>query len=260
MGAISATEASSSPILENIQSTLNKSVISLHNCRTAKLWLQYMEMINILREFIKGERMGNWETHLRSLHEMLPLLAASGHNLYTKSIHIYLQMMAKLPQQHSEVHAHFLNGLHVIRRSDRFWGGLSADLVIEQALMKNMKTRGGLTRGRGMGEIQRLVWLLGMPTCAMVNSSMQTFTGVTHTTSEQHKDVTVSRQLKDMEDTQNMITLLQSCKPFDIENSFLHSITTGITASRFVNVDDSKTVGGRILKSMVGENVTKHTF
>ena len=45
-----------------------------------------------------------------------------------------------------------MSGLHVVRRSDRFWAGLSPDLVIQQALMHSLKTSGILTRGRGMTE------------------------------------------------------------------------------------------------------------
>ena len=34
----------------------------------------------------------------------------------------------------------FMSGLHVIRRSDRYWAGLSSDLVIEQEFMRAMKS------------------------------------------------------------------------------------------------------------------------
>ena len=99
------------------------------------------------------------------MHDMLPYLAASGHNLYTKSVYLYLQDMTKLQELHPEVYAHFLQGCHVIHRSNHFWAGLSLDLAIEQILMKSVKTTGGLTRGRGMSEVQRLVWLFLRPTC-----------------------------------------------------------------------------------------------
>ncbi len=52
----------------------------------AKLWLQFMKMMDILRMFLKGERMGIWELHIHAMYEMMPYLAASGHNLYTKCI------------------------------------------------------------------------------------------------------------------------------------------------------------------------------
>ena len=77
----------------------------------------------------------------------------------------------------------FQHGLHVVRRSDRFWAGLSTDLYIEQVLMKSLKSTGGLTRGRGMDEIQRLTWLFSSPKCAEVNNAMQAF-NLCHLTSD----------------------------------------------------------------------------
>jgi len=152
----------------------------LKSYRTATLWLQYMDMNDILFKHIRAERTGNWDLHLQSMSEMLPYMAAAGHNNYTKCLHLYLQRMSSLQNDHPDVYQHFQDGLHVIRRSDPYWAGLSSDLVIEQVLMRSMKTNGGLTRGRGMTEQQRLVWLLSMPACAEVNRMMQEFTGVSY--------------------------------------------------------------------------------
>lgn len=74
--------------------------------------------------------------------------AASGHNLYTKSNYVYLQRLAQLPDQHPEVQQHFENGIHVVRRGDRYWAGLSTDLVVEQVIMRSQTTAIGLTRDR----------------------------------------------------------------------------------------------------------------
>ena len=82
--------------------------------RTAKLWLQYMDIIDILQKFIKAEHTGYWKLHLDSLSEMLPYFAASGHNLYTKSVHVYLQMMSELEREHPEVYSQFVEGHHVL--------------------------------------------------------------------------------------------------------------------------------------------------
>ena len=107
--------------------------------------------------FLKEERMGIWAPHTQAMYDKMPYLAASGHNLYTKCIHVYLQQMHKLHETHPEVSRHFDQGLHVVRRSDRFWAGLYPDRVIEQVLIRSMKTSEDLTRGRGMSETQRLV-------------------------------------------------------------------------------------------------------
>ena len=146
---------------------------SIQASRTAKLWLQFMTMMDILRMFLKGERMGIWELHIQAMYDMMPYLAASGHNLNTKCIHVYLQQMHKLHETHPEVSWHFDQGFHAAHRSDRFRAGLFPDLVIEQVLMRSMKISGGLTRGRGMTETQRLVWLMAHQVCAKVNNAAQ---------------------------------------------------------------------------------------
>ena len=74
-----------------------------------------------------------------------------------KSAPIYLQQMSHLQDEHPEVYQHFQASLHVVTRSDSHWAGLSSDLIIEQVLVRSMKTSGGLTRGRGMTGQQQLM-------------------------------------------------------------------------------------------------------
>jgi hypothetical protein len=70
-----------------------------------------------------------------------------------------------------------------VRRLDRHWAGPSSpDLVIEQVLMRSIKTSGALTRGRDITEIQRLVWLISHPLCSEVNNPMQELTCVNQRT------------------------------------------------------------------------------
>ncbi len=169
-----------------------------------------------------------------------------------------VQQMLKLADSHPEVFAFFRSGYHVVRRSDRYWAGLSSDLVIEQTLMRTMKTTGGLTRGRGMAESQRTQWLLSMPACSTVNAAMQQLTEADYVTSDQHKDTTPARQSRDDEDTRSLLDYLQHRSPF--ERDSLQSITTGVTAESSVNADQAKEVGCKILQSMAGKNVIDFTF
>lgn len=53
--------------------------MSMKDQRTAKLWFQYMDMVDILRQFIKAERAGDWLFHLKAVQNMLPSFAAAGH-------------------------------------------------------------------------------------------------------------------------------------------------------------------------------------
>ena len=165
-------------------------------------------MVKLLCRCIKAERIGKFNLHLSVVQEMLPYFAASGHNSYTKSAYMYLQTMQSLKDDHPVVHYLFQAGYHVVRRSDRYWGGLSTDLVIEQVLMRSVKSQGELTRGRGMNASQRLVWLLSMPACAQVNLAIQTLNGVRYECSKQHKDLGKARQTRDMRDTFKLLVTL----------------------------------------------------
>ena len=189
-----------------------------------------MGMVDFLRKYIRAERTGNWALYLQTIQNMLPYLAASSHNLYTKSARVYLQQMTNLKEEHPDVHQRFEDGLHVIRRSDRLWAGLSSDLIIEQVVMRSMKTSGGLTRGRGMTEQQRLMWLLSMPACADVNLAMQELTGVNYNTGEQNKNMSKARQARDWKDTLAVVQYLQERNPFSNDLS-LRIIATGVHAS-----------------------------
>ena len=112
-GFMTAEQVQASSLFESVTDLLKTAKESLSSSRTAKLWLQYMEMVDILCDFIKTERTGNWLLHLSVFRSMLPFLASSGHQLYTKSAYLYLQIMSKLPETNSRVHQYFLNEYHV---------------------------------------------------------------------------------------------------------------------------------------------------
>ena len=147
----------------------------------------------------------------------------------------------------------------MVRRSDRLWAGLSTDLVIEQVLMRSLKTSGGLTRGRDFTEQQRLIWLLSMPACAETNRAMQELTGVKSNSGEQNKDMSKARQKRDAKDTLVILTTFEDRDPFSADTNF-RNIMTGVNADNTVNVDHARAIGEKILSSMTGKSATDCTF
>lgn len=189
---ITSEDLHSNTLLSSIGEKFSKIQSKLKiGSRTAKLWIQYMDMVDLLRDHIRSERTGNFKLFLSVCQRILPYYSAAGHNLYTKSVYIFLQQMKDLEISHPDVY--FLSGHHVIRRSDRFWAGRSCDLVVEQDLMRLAKSRAGFTRGGGSSEDQRLVWIQSMPASADVNTAMQQITNLYYETSDQHKDCSESR-------------------------------------------------------------------
>ena len=190
---------------------------------------------------------------------MLPYFAASGHSLYAKSAYVYLQIMLRLPETHTDAHRKFMEGYHVVRRIDMFWAGLSTDLFIEQVLIRNIKTHGGLTRGKGMTENQRFVWVLSMPVCTSINETMQTFSGVSYETSDQHKDVSAAIQARDVSDTVDLIDYLNERGPFG-QNDSLFNIANGMTVQERVKVEKAREIGVKIVECMAGKSTDEFTF
>ena len=85
-------------------------------------------------------------------------------------------------------------------------GRTVTNLPIEQVLMRSLKRSGDLTRGRGMIERERVIWLLFMPACAEMNRGMLEFASVGYSTGDQNKNMTNSRQARDMKDTQTLFS------------------------------------------------------
>lgn len=258
-GYLPPEDLSHDPQLKQLENFLKQRRQDLLTQRTAKLWFQYLDMVGILLKFIRAERLGLWDLHLQSAVEMLPFLAASGHNLYVKSVWIYQQEMAKLQTSHPPIFEAFEQGGHTIRRSERRWAGLSADLVIEQEYMRSLKTSGGLTTGGGMTEQQRAIWVLSRPACLEINLLMQNLTKIGYSTSEQHRDMSSSRKERDFDDTQKLVGYFGESSPFRGDNQ-LRNIANGITSSQDVNVDEADVAGKLILSKMTGKTLKEQVF
>ena len=171
-------DVNQSHALQLFSSTLKSSKDLLETqSRTAKLWIQYLNYIQIVKLFIHAERTGNWNLHLLATESMINLFAATGHLHYAKSARLYLQLKLALPEQYLWLYNKFaMEGYHTIRRSRRYWAGLWSDLVIEQVMMKSLKSRGGLTRGKGMTDSVRHQWVHTMHRCASVHNAMTILT------------------------------------------------------------------------------------
>ena len=68
----------SAEVLQQIKSKLStkKKSMTMH---TSCLWLQYQNMIDILKKFTKAEWTGHWNLHRQAVFDMLPYHSACGH-------------------------------------------------------------------------------------------------------------------------------------------------------------------------------------
>ena len=227
--------------------------------QTSQLWLNYQRMVGMARMLIKADRTGSWLMHLQAVSNCLTVFAAAVHSNYLRSAHYYLQQMKNLEEKHPDVYRKFLDGFHVVRRSNQCWTGLSSDLVTEQTLMRYLKSTGGLTRGSGMTEDMRNIWTLSAPVTSEYNIAMQDFTNLTYTTSPQHKDSTEARIKRDASDLEKIRIKLAAYSPFTSDPT-LRNIANGIVAGPDVNVHDFESVGNKIIEDMIRKSAFTYKF
>ena len=173
---------------------------------------------------------------MSSLSKMLPYFTACGHNNYAKSVWLYLQQMSNLERDNIDVFHEFVHGFNVVRRTE-VWDGLSPDLAIEQTLMRNLKSTGGLTRGTAFKVVQRNAYLFSRPACAEISAAVKELTGKLYSTSKQHK-----------------VSFFDEHNPFTGPNE-LRNIVSGVNASSDVDIDTVVSVGTKILEQIDSKTV-----
>ena len=166
--------------------------------------------------------------------------------------------MYSLKDNNPEVHQKFHSGFHVIRRSSQYWAGLGSDLVIEQTVMRSLKSLGGLMWGSGMSEHQRTVWAMSSTVLSLYNLAMQDLTKRSYVTSDQHKELSASRLKRDEIDLGNVAEKLDIDTPFSTDE-LLRNILTGINANEDVNVQDFFKIGRDIVQEMDGQLVFSYS-
>ena len=198
------------------------------NGPTAALWVQYVNMVSLMKKFIVAERCGDWNGHLLCAQQMIPFFHASGHFQYAKCAHLYVQDMLDLTTNHPDVLEQFVEkGYFAINRSGSPGAGCWSDLVIEQTLMRSLKSSGGRTRGRGISDSVLAKWVCGSSAAAAICSSVEDFSGLVFSSGEQHVDFRVSRQNRDEKDRLTVYEWFSSHPPFP-ESPSLMSLSTGL--------------------------------
>ena len=94
-------------------------------------WVTYLEMVEILLDYIRANRDGNWKLHLDTFTAMLPYLTIYDHTNYARWGPVYLAEMKNLQTSAPELHREFENGDFVIKRSKGRFNQVPADQATE---------------------------------------------------------------------------------------------------------------------------------
>ena len=244
----------------HVRQTICEYIKKISSSRTAKLWLLYIDYIDIVKEFVLAERTCNWILHLHAAKKMINLFVATDHRNYAKSTRIYVQEMLSLLQTNPWLHQKSQEGQHAVRRSERYWAGLWTDLVIEQTLMRSIKSRGVLTRGRGFKENVRHLWVNSINYTAALHEAVTALSDIRFGTSEQHLEMGATRPSRYYDDCNTFLSCFESRNPFNMDTNDLHSLSTGVVSVKGidnVNCEDAEAIGARIHKMLDNVNLAE---
>ena len=107
---------------------------------TARYWLMYVDMVSILKQFIKAERAGKWMEHLTEIQHMLPYIVAAKHTNYMSCLPLYLKEMGDLEEKHPAIYNDFIRGRFAVHRTEGRFNGIWTDMALEHTYNKEGKT------------------------------------------------------------------------------------------------------------------------
>lgn len=195
----------------------------------------------------------------------LQLLSSTGNHNYAKGARMVIQLHDEWCQKYPDVvKEFFLEGHHVVRYTDGDWGGVWSDLCIEQTLMKNAKSSGGLAHGALRDHNVVKTWMMTVPHTSEVSDRMRPVyqemkkkrkakKAAPETTTS--NGVISASEKRDRAILLKLIECFKDNSPFstNIDPSTLVSLSSGMIDTTKCNPEKAEDVGESIQENLDGK-------
>ena len=114
-----------------------------------------------------------------------------------------------------------------------------------------LKSAGGMTHGRQITDRTITNWVYSLPITIPICKSIEQFTNVNTTLSDQHRDLHNSNETKDKRDHETFFVRLSAHSPFVYKCESIVCITTGMIADKAVNREQAYELGCVSANSMI---------
>lgn len=190
---------------------------------TSLYWVNYMIMVELILQFIKAERQGNWELHLQTTTSLVPYFHAMDRTNYARWLPIYLADMNQLEEQHPAVHNEFVDGNHAIARSYQPFSQVWTDMALEQSINLDSKSKGGII-GISQKESALERWFLTCHERSSITTACKEMCGIQDDDRiGTHKEAGKGRIQRDEQVVQNIVQSITSGlvkNPFEIDTDY----------------------------------------
>ena len=208
--------------------------------KLAVFWMSYVDLVDVMLNFLRSSREGIWAMHLKAVQDMIPWVFAYDNTNYARYLSHYYAEMSHLKTEHPEAHGFLQHGGFSVQLGPRNpFGRIPVDQTIEETVNKDTQTPGG-TKGFSLkpGAVSR--YYLTAEYRSSFLHMLRDVTGTRNFTSNTgHPDLSKSRIKKDEKDVLSLIDMLQNnwINPFSTETSDLVSISTGMAAPENITKD-----------------------
>ncbi|KAK3918976.1 LOW QUALITY PROTEIN: E3 ubiquitin-protein ligase RNF31 [Frankliniella fusca] len=217
--------------------------------RTARLWFQFIRQVELIRLFLRAERVGDWDLHLHAVREMLPYFHAAGH--LNKSAQLYLQLMtssaSRLPPAERDA---LFGGGFCVRKQDKLWSGNFSDQTIGMDYMRLPKGyRGNNHAGQRYKEYYcSLGEKYAIYRTVEVIRALENFCGISVISSYQHTDIRDARINLNADHKEKFKNWLAQHNPFDKPADQLVCLSSGLVADITVSCDKAFMISASMAK------------
>ena len=229
----------------------------------AKFWQSYIDLVQLLLNFTRATRTGNWNLHLATLKAFLPWFFAYDRLNYARYASVYYCEMVRLERTHPEAYGAFQEGDFVVQRlQGSKFAQVAVDQTIEQTVNRDSKTSGGIV-GFSTKPGATLRWVLTAHDRAALTNVCRQEAGMIDDTSPAHKETKKARLQKDEADVQCLASTLENwCNPFSASSDGeLVCLSSGQAAGDTLQADLSQafTQGMAACQKFVEDRLVKKT-
>ena len=172
---------------------------------TFHFWHEYLNDIELGLNYVKAEKIPDWQLHLACSADITSYAIAYDHQNYARWGPIYLAAMLRLPETTPEVHALSDSGKHVVRRSSSgSFNNVWTDLGLEQSVVKDSKPRKGGIIGISRQESATLKWCLTGHVHSAITRNFKSFCQLNDVEEPIHRSLTKSMIMKNEQDIQSI--------------------------------------------------------
>ena len=182
-----------------------------------KFWDKYIEMVLLLLKFIRAEREGDWEQHLKVTTKMIPYFFAMDRLNYSRWLPVCTMDMRHLQKTALDVYNEFVRGNHTVSRStSQSFNQVWTDMALEQSVNLDSKTKGGIIGiSQRPGALQK--WFLTAHERTATTTATKRILDMDESTWSTHKESSRVRVQRDEGDINKVIHTLKTVmsNPFD---------------------------------------------